>query len=129
MFLHKYKAVLLSLVLVWSFAVVGTAQKNKEGQGSVSQRLDVMRQKLETMRGKSVEIRSLALEAEYVHQLQAFGPALDYAHRVSLACHRPVAHVVGRPVVGIDANGIIQVGGGRSGFGKGVVGDFHKRKI
>ncbi len=63
MFLHKYKAVLLSLVLVWSFAVVGTAQKNKEGQGSVSQRLDVMRQKLETMR-RSLESAASVLKDE-----------------------------------------------------------------
>ena len=51
MLTHKYKAILLSFFLILSFAVVGAAQKNnKEGQGSVTQRLDVMRQKLETMR-------------------------------------------------------------------------------
>ena len=48
--LHKYKAVLLSLFLIAGFAVVGTAQKTKDAQGSITQRLDVMRQKLETMR-------------------------------------------------------------------------------
>ena len=50
MFLHKYKVVLLSLLLIAGLVTVGTAQKNKDGQGSITQRLDVMRQKLETMR-------------------------------------------------------------------------------
>ena len=63
MVLHKYKAVLLSLVLIAGFAVVGTAQKNKDGQGSITQRLDVMRQKLETMR-RSLESAASVLKDE-----------------------------------------------------------------
>ncbi len=62
MFLHKYKAVILSLFLVFGFALTGAAQ-NKEGQGSVSQRLDVMRQRLETMR-RSVESAASVLKDE-----------------------------------------------------------------
>ena len=85
--------------------------------------------KLETMRGKSIEVRGLALETQYVHQLQAFGTTLDYAHRVGLALPGPVAHVVGRAVAGIYAYGIIQKWSSRSGFGKSVVRDFHKLKV
>jgi outer membrane assembly lipoprotein YfiO len=53
MFLRKYKAVILSLFLLLSFVVPSFAQdktQNKANDGSVSQRLEVMRQKLETMR-------------------------------------------------------------------------------
>ena len=64
-----------------------------------------------------------------MHQFQAFGPALDYAHRISLAFYRPVAYVVYRPVTGIYASGIIQKRGGRSSLGKGVISDFHKLKV
>ncbi|MCY7376955.1 MAG: outer membrane protein assembly factor BamD [Pyrinomonadaceae bacterium] len=65
MFLHKYKVVILSLFLVFSFVAVGTAQnkQNKEGQGSVSQRLDVMRQRLETMR-RSLDSAASVLKDE-----------------------------------------------------------------
>ncbi len=63
MFLHKYKAVLFGLLLVLSFAVGGAAQKNKEGQGSIPQRLDVMRQKLETMR-RSLDSAASVLKDE-----------------------------------------------------------------
>ncbi|MDQ2745890.1 MAG: outer membrane protein assembly factor BamD [Acidobacteriota bacterium] len=63
MYLDKYKAVLLSLVLIAICAVFGMAQKNKEGQGSVTQRLDVMRQKLETTR-RSLESAAAALKEE-----------------------------------------------------------------
>ena len=62
MFLHKYKVVFLGLFLVLGFATNGAAQ-NREGQGSVSQRLDVMRQKLETMR-RSVESAASVLKDE-----------------------------------------------------------------
>ena len=62
MLIQKYKAVLLSLFLITSFALVATAQ-NKEGQGSVSQRLDVMRQKLETMR-RSLDSAASVLKDE-----------------------------------------------------------------
>lgn len=62
MFLHKSKAVLLSLFLTVSLTVVGTAQ-NKEAQGSVSQRLEVMRQKLETTR-RSLESAASVLKEE-----------------------------------------------------------------
>lgn len=62
MFLHKYKAVLFTLLLTVSWATVGAAQ-NKEAQGSVSQRLDVMRQKLETMR-RSLESAASVLKDE-----------------------------------------------------------------
>ncbi len=47
MMLHKYKAVILSLFILFSFVVPNLAQKN-EGQGTTSQRLEVMRQKMET---------------------------------------------------------------------------------
>ena len=63
MFIHKYKAVILSLFLVLICALNGAAQKNKEGQGSVSQRLDVMRQKLETMR-RSLDSAASVLKDE-----------------------------------------------------------------
>lgn len=65
MFLQKSKAVLLSLFLTFSLVSVGAAQnkENKEGQGSVSQRLEVMRQKLETMR-RSAESAASVLKDE-----------------------------------------------------------------
>lgn len=50
MFLGKNKLVLLSLLAVLSFIVPASAQNRTSGDGTVSQRLDVMRQKLETMR-------------------------------------------------------------------------------
>lgn len=46
MFFQKNKAILLGLMVVLSFAIPSYAQK----EGTVSQRLDVMRQKLETMK-------------------------------------------------------------------------------
>jgi TolA-binding protein len=49
MFLQKNKAIVLCLFLLIGFVVPNFAQKN-EGQGSISQRLEVMRQKLDTMR-------------------------------------------------------------------------------
>ena len=49
MFFRKNKAVLLSLFLVLSFIVPGLAQ-NKNNADSPVQRLEIMRQKLETMR-------------------------------------------------------------------------------
>ena len=50
MFLQKNKWIVLSLFLLLSLVAPNMAQKNDGGQGSVSQRLEVMRQKLETMR-------------------------------------------------------------------------------
>jgi outer membrane assembly lipoprotein YfiO len=49
MFLQKNKAIVLSFFLLLSFVAPVLAQKN-DAQGTVSQRLEVMRQKLETMR-------------------------------------------------------------------------------
>jgi len=46
---RKNKTLIFSLLLILSFVVPGMAQKN-EAQGTISQRLEVMRQKLETMR-------------------------------------------------------------------------------
>ncbi len=48
MFFRKNKAILLSVVLVLSFMVPNFAQK--PGDGTLTQRLEVMRQKIETMR-------------------------------------------------------------------------------
>ena len=48
MFFRKNKAVLLSLTLILSFVLPVLAQK--PGDGTITQRLEVMRQKLETMR-------------------------------------------------------------------------------
>ncbi len=48
MFFRKNRAVLLSLTLILSFILPGMAQK--AGDGTITQRLDVMRGKLETMR-------------------------------------------------------------------------------
>jgi outer membrane assembly lipoprotein YfiO len=48
MFFRKNKAVLLSLTLILSFVLPSVAQK--PGEGTISQRLDIMRQKLDTMR-------------------------------------------------------------------------------
>jgi outer membrane assembly lipoprotein YfiO len=53
MLVKNYKAVFLSLFILFSFAFSGFAQEKtapKNADGSVSQRLEVMRQKLETMR-------------------------------------------------------------------------------
>ncbi len=47
MFFNKNKAVILSLFLLISFVVPGLGQQNNN---TPSQRLDIMRQKLETMR-------------------------------------------------------------------------------
>ncbi len=49
MILQNKKAVILSFFLLLSFVVPNLAQKN-DGQGTVTQRLEVMRQKLETAR-------------------------------------------------------------------------------
>ena len=49
MFFNKYKAVIFSLFLTLSFVVSGMAQK-KSNDNTPIQRLEVMRQKLETMR-------------------------------------------------------------------------------
>ena len=48
MFFRKNKAILLSLFIIFSFVLPGFAQKT--GEGTIAQRLEVMRQKLETMR-------------------------------------------------------------------------------
>ena len=51
MFIQKNKAIVLSLFLLLSFVAPAWAQQQKnETQGSIAQRLEVMRQKLETMR-------------------------------------------------------------------------------
>ena len=84
---------------------------------------------LEAMRGKGVEIWGFALKAQYVYQIKAFGAALDHPYGVCLAFHRPVANVVGRPVFGIDTNGVIYKRGRYSGLGKRVVSNFHKLKV
>ncbi len=49
MFTQKNKAIVLSLFLLLSFVAPNLAQKN-DGQGTIAQRLEVMRQKLETIR-------------------------------------------------------------------------------
>jgi len=50
MFTGKNKLVIFVLLAVVSFVTPGYAQKNVAGDGTASQRLEVMRQKLETMR-------------------------------------------------------------------------------
>ena len=50
MFTGKNKLFFFVLIAALSFVVPGYAQKNATGDGTVSQRLEVMRQKLETMR-------------------------------------------------------------------------------
>jgi outer membrane assembly lipoprotein YfiO len=49
MFFRKNKAIILSLIIVLSFVVPATAQ-NKNNEGSPTQRLDVLRQKLDSLR-------------------------------------------------------------------------------
>ena len=84
--------------------------------------------KLETVRGEGIEVGSFALKIQYVDQVQAFGTALYHAHGIGLALHGPVAYVVGRPVIGIYTNGIIQKRTCRSSFGKSVISYFHKMR-
>ena len=50
MFSGKNKLVFLGLLMILSLALPNFAQEKKTGDGTVSQRLDVMRSKLETMR-------------------------------------------------------------------------------
>lgn len=49
MFLQKNRTIVLGLFLLLSFVVPNFAQQN-DGKGSISQRLEVMRQKIETLR-------------------------------------------------------------------------------
>ena len=58
MFLNKYKAIILSFLLIFAFSISSFAQ-NKEAQGSPSQRISVMRQKLDTMRRSLSSARSV----------------------------------------------------------------------
>src|SRR5688572_17722667 len=49
MMFHKYKVIFLGLILVLGLIVPGFAQ-NPTGEGSPSQRLEVLRQKIDSMR-------------------------------------------------------------------------------
>ncbi|MGI8555369.1 MAG: outer membrane protein assembly factor BamD [Pyrinomonadaceae bacterium] len=50
MFLNKYKAIVLGLFLIFSVVVPNLAQQNKEQEGSPTQRLDIARSKIDSMR-------------------------------------------------------------------------------
>ncbi len=62
MILRSSKAIILSFFLLLSFVVPNLAQKN-DGEGTITQRLEVMRQKLETMR-RSLNSASSVLKDE-----------------------------------------------------------------
>lgn len=62
MFLQKSNWIILSLFLLLSFAVPNLAQQT-DGKGSVTQRLEVMKQKLDTMR-RSLSIAASALKED-----------------------------------------------------------------
>lgn len=50
MFFYKYKAIVLGLLLILSTVVPTLAQQTKAGEGSDTQRLDVVRSKIDSMR-------------------------------------------------------------------------------
>ena len=68
------------------------------------------------MRRKSIIIGSLALKAEYMHQIGSFGAAFCDAYRIYLPLYWPVTDMLRWSVGVVQADSIVNVWCGSSCF-------------